>query len=306
MKKNSWRITGFCIAVCLFSFIPADAYENRGSSPKTGILKSLAINRSLLSRFEAEYSARVKEEKGSASDAAKRELTNIQYKIKALDEENTKLTQALPETLQANEFLKDMLAKTEAEKNPIQSFSSSQVRPQFIIEEAPLPLSFPSEAAKQYPESLPSENKPVAGPREKTNADTYKLHERALEFVAKKDLKNAIKLYEEILLMDPNDDEAYLIMGHCLVLTGNYEKAEETFQNAVHINPEDVNQIAPFYENLAAQNPSDSDAFVNLGFVYLMLGNLNRANEAFKEALSLNPQNQGALRGVRILENHPR
>ncbi len=144
---------------------------------------------------------------------------------------------------------------------------------------------------------------PEAGTKQRGNDETYKLHERALEFVAKKEMEKAIKLYEEIILSDPNDDEAYLIMGHCLVLTGQFEKAEEAFQNAVHISAQNISQILPFYENLIRQNPDDANAYANLGFVCLMFGNTRRAQDSFQQALSLNSDNQTALRGLQIMEN---
>ncbi len=305
MKNILARINGWVLLAALIPCVPATAApaETRGS--KAVVLKSLAINRSMLARFEAEFAALTKEGVEPSSGLAHQQLTNIQYKINALDEENQKLTRVLPETMQANEFLKDMLVKTEPRNPSPVNPLNREATPQFSIEEASLPA--PTEPAKNFQEATPMrplERTQAAQVDEAANPKTFKLHERALEFVAKKELKKAIKLYEEIVLSDPNDDEAYLIMGHCFVLTGVYEKAEEAFQNAVHINAVNVNQISPFYENLALQAPDDPDVYTHLGFVCLMLGNLKRANEAFKEALSLNPQDLDAIRGMRILEDH--
>ena len=309
MKRSLLLLTFFNINISLLTASPATAAETQARSPKAVILKSLSINRSMLSRFESEYAALSEKEKETSSEEVKRELVNVQYKIKALDEENKKLTEALPETMQASEFLKDMLAKSEAQEQAVQNPPSAGTKSEAATEETP---SSPSptvtetqNAGAEFKPTLRSDKNPASAAKEKTNPKTYQLHERALEFVAKKELKKAVQLYQEIVLIDPNDDEAYLIMGHCLVLTGDYEKAEDTFQSAVQINRENVRQIVPFYENLVLQNPGDPEAYANLGFVYLMFGNLNRANEAFGKALSINPEDANALRGMQIIANQP-
>lgn len=306
MKNALLRIIHSFLVLILISCASVSADTTRPRSSKAALLKSLEINRSMLTRFEAEFQTVSKDSAG----ASEQQLSNIRYKIKALDEENQKMTQALPETMQANEFLKDMLARSNAEKKvAMERMDTTMATPEDLIFPTTAPQFSVEEIALPAPSGRPNNSNrtpKIILPEEKDNPDTLKLHERALEFVSKKELKKAINLYEEIVLINPNDDEAYLIMGHCLVLTGQYEKAEENFQNSVHINGVNVDQIAPFYENLVLQTPNDPEAYSHLGFVCLMLGNLKRADEAFKEALALNPQSADALRGINILENHPR
>ena len=91
-------------------------------------------------------------------------------------------------------------------------------------------------------------------------------------------------------------------MGHTYLLSGSYEKAEAAFQNAAHIDPENLNEITPFYENIVLQNPEDDSAHTNLGYAYLILGEFVKAKEAFQDALSINPENGQALNGLHALE----
>lgn len=131
---------------------------------------------------------------------------------------------------------------------------------------------------------------------------THALHEKALGLVAEKRLAEAAIVYEEILLADPEDDQAYLILGHVRLLTGDYARAEEAFLNAVHIDEAALGEILPFYENLILQAPADDAAHSNLGYACLILGDFVRARDAFRAALQIRPSNADALRGLEIAE----
>ncbi len=142
----------------------------------------------------------------------------------------------------------------------------------------------------------PQESKKTKAP------ETTLLHQKALELVAENDFARAAKTYEQIVVYDPNDDEAYLLMGHSYFLAGEYSKAESAYHNAVSINPENRREIVPFYENFILQNPSDDTAYANLGYAYLMLGEATKAKHAFQDALSIRPDNSSALAGLQKIE----
>ncbi len=127
------------------------------------------------------------------------------------------------------------------------------------------------------------------------------MHERALEVAGQNNFKKALELYEEIVLKNPEDDQAYLIMGHIYLMSGEYERSESAFQNAVHIDRDNRDEIAPFYENKILQNPDDDVAYANLGYAYLILGDTLKAQSAFKNALSINPYNQIAMNGLKLI-----
>lgn len=127
-------------------------------------------------------------------------------------------------------------------------------------------------------------------------------HERALELVSQNRLAEAAQLYEEILLQDPDDDEAYMILGHTSILMGRYEPAERAFANAVHIDPANAAEIVPFYENLILQEPS-AENYTHLGYAALMAGDVPLARRSFREALNADPGAEDALAGQALVES---
>ncbi|MBI4432295.1 MAG: tetratricopeptide repeat protein [Candidatus Omnitrophica bacterium] len=127
------------------------------------------------------------------------------------------------------------------------------------------------------------------------------LHEKALALVGEKKYSDASRTYEEILLATPEDDETYLLLGHTYLLGGQYEKAERAFNQAIHIEPSNHGQITSFYEGVILQTPHDDTAYANLGYAYLLVGEFLKAEEAFQDALTINPQNPAALRGLSML-----
>ena len=133
-------------------------------------------------------------------------------------------------------------------------------------------------------------------------AKIYALHEKALKHTEKKQFESAARVYEEIVLLDPEDDEAYLIMGHNYLLAGQYDKADAAFHNAVDIRAENFDEILPFYQNIVMQNPDDDRAYSNLGYAYLILGDGIRARQAFRDALAIAADNADAARGLSIIE----
>ena len=161
-----------------------------------------------------------------------------------------------------------------------------------------LPLS---RQAGEFIRDLVSKKKREAAssPRPET---TYQMHERALKYVSENKFREAVKLYEDIVMKNPDDDEAYLIMGHTYLLMGQYQKAERAFHNAVNIDPENIREITPFYENTALQNPDSDTAHANLGYAFLIVGEAIKARGAFLEALQINPQNEAAQNGLRGVE----
>ena len=70
------------------------------------------------------------------------------------------------------------------------------------------------------------------------------LHERAQELVTQRNFREAINIYSEILLTEPDDDGAYTNMGQAYMVLGDFERAKDAFQNALDINPD--NDIATF------------------------------------------------------------
>lgn len=68
------------------------------------------------------------------------------------------------------------------------------------------------------------------------------LHERAEGLIAQHKFRDAINVYSEIVLTEPDDEDAYADMGQAYMVLGDFKRAKDAFQNALHINPE--NEIA--------------------------------------------------------------
>ncbi len=126
----------------------------------------------------------------------------------------------------------------------------------------------------------------------------YRMHEQALRSVAQQKYEEAEKIYEEIVLLSPDDDEAYLLLGHAGLAAGHYRKAGRAFHNAIHIRPENAREITRLYENILVENPSDDDALTQLGYAHLLLGSAENARHAFQDALTIDPKNEEARKGL--------
>lgn len=209
----------------------------------------METNRRMLAFLERQHYELVRRSEMNSTPTLRQKLEKTRSLITLLKDEREKLYGVLKSNDQAQEFLKDTLAKKSLYKLQ-QNVRHSQ-------------------------------------------RDTYLLHTKALKLTEEKKYGEAIQTYREILLMDPYDDQAYLIMGHLYLLTFRVREAEEAFFNAVDIDPDNRNSIVPFYQNLALQEPSDFH-YTCLGFAYLILGDESKAKDAFQEAMTINPMNQRA------------
>lgn len=158
------------------------------------------------------------------------------------------------------------------------------------------------EQAAEFLKDLVAEapERPSGGPPSVSTDDLYLMHEMALERVSQERYPEALRIYEEIILHDPGDDEAYLLIGHIYMLLSRYGQAESAFLNAVDIDPSNLEEIAPFYENLVLRSPNDGEAYTHLGFAYLILGRFDRALTAFENALAIDPGSMTAAEGLRL------
>ena len=63
------------------------------------------------------------------------------------------------------------------------------------------------------------------------------MHARAERLIATGQIPEAIDVYWEIILSEPDDEVAYVNLGNLYLIAGDTDRAKEAFQNAVHINP---------------------------------------------------------------------
>lgn len=69
-----------------------------------------------------------------------------------------------------------------------------------------------------------------------------KLHQRAEEYILTNNFKAAIRMYDEIVLLEPDDETAYTGLGQCYLVLGDFDRAKNAYLNALHINPN--NEVA--------------------------------------------------------------
>lgn len=132
-------------------------------------------------------------------------------------------------------------------------------------------------------------------------SETRRLHEEALKLVAARNLPEAAKRYEEIVLNDSANDEAFLLLGHVYVMLGQYDRAEYAYYNAVHVDRQNFDEIIPFYQNLIVNSPNDDEAYRFLGYAYLITGDAARAKDAYEESVRINPTNVEAQKGLSLI-----
>lgn len=97
-----------------------------------------------------------------------------------------------------------------------------------------------------YPDSVvraeeePSKTFIHSNPENVSRIET--LHENAESLILENKFREALRIYSDILLIEPDDETAYSNTGHIYMILGDFPRAKEAFQNTLHINPE--NQVA--------------------------------------------------------------
>lgn len=80
-------------------------------------------------------------------------------------------------------------------------------------------------------------------------------HREAKESMLQNNPRRAIRIYENILLEEPDDEAAYTQMGNAYSLVGDFDRAKDAYFNALHINPENE---AALYGARKIMNPDES------------------------------------------------
>ncbi len=81
-------------------------------------------------------------------------------------------------------------------------------------------------------------------------------------------------MFERVIELEPNNENAYFYSGYCLHKQGYYKKSEQ------------------FYIKVTELNPTNSIAYNNLGYSYEKQGKYKEAERAFNTALKIDPSNQ--------------
>lgn len=129
----------------------------------------------------------------------------------------------------------------------------------------------------------------------------------ALQFHKKNNFSDAVKIYEQILLIDPNYFEANFFLGTLKAQTKKFEEASNLINKAIKIKPDlpDLhNNLGLIYRELGKfenslesfkkainKNPKFAIAYNNIGIVYRDLKKNEEAEKNFKYSIKLDPNN---------------
>ncbi len=155
----------------------------------------------------------------------------------------------------------------------------------------------------------------------RTNPDNARVHTNlATELIKRQDFQNAKVAIDKALELDPELPDIYLALGQFYAGQKQPEEAVKAFSKILEQNPNNwsiYQQIANMYYDLqdyqkAAEytqktvqlNPHPA-LYTNLGVVYTQAGEVEKAKEAFTQALKLDPNNQFARQSLMQLNNTP-
>lgn len=95
----------------------------------------------------------------------------------------------------------------------------------------------------------------------------------------------------------------FCLIGLCPVRAEDLEEHIDTL-DALHVRAErriarnDFPAALDLYSEILLLEPDDEVAYANSGHIYMIMGNFEEAERAFRNTLSINPENETALRGL--------
>lgn len=143
-------------------------------------------------------------------------------------------------------------------------------------------------------------------------------HNLALSYYDLKDKKGAIKQYEKIIYMWPNDPKGHFLIAKTYVADEQYLKALEALKRAYRLSPQSVGDLLELGDMMFEQEAYGQAAeafrlileageetaviYKKLGHVSLAMGDREQAKYEFEKALALAPDDEdimGALQDLR-------
>ncbi|PWT91141.1 MAG: hypothetical protein C5B54_05880 [Acidobacteria bacterium] len=148
----------------------------------------------------------------------------------------------------------------------------------------------------------------LPAPREKV--DLYRQLNAARELSFESDDKTAERLIQEVIAKDPGIIDAYSALGNIYLKQRRYSEAEQYYQKALNIKPNDpslimgvagcklangqTDQAETFLLDSLKVLPSDSRIYFLLGNIYRKKNDEARAIDAYNHCLTLNPKSASA------------
>lgn len=137
--------------------------------------------------------------------------------------------------------------------------------------------------------------------------------------IALEKINEALQVYNKIIDIKP-DDVAYTNLGLIFWENNSYLKAFENYVKAISINPLNViamrgagemlnelnrpNDAIPYLTKAVDLLPTYSAAYTALGVAYFNSGDWQKSYRALKKAVSLNPNDRVAIKGLIKLESN--
>jgi len=148
------------------------------------------------------------------------------------------------------------------------------------------------------------------------------LYQAAQFFLEIQDNIRAEELFKAALALDPDNLYMWIGLGHSLFAQKRFDEALEAFKQAsliqtgtwqdaiahawlgnTYIALDKPCDALREYRLAAQLHPADSDNFVRLGDAYQRVGETDKALEAYQQALSINPENEWALKRISEIQN---
>jgi Flp pilus assembly protein TadD len=113
--------------------------------------------------------------------------------------------------------------------------------------------------------------------------DAQLFYQKGLKELWQENWSAALTFFQKVIEKNPQDADAWVVVGYCYSKLGRYQDAIESYKQAIRIKPD------------------DAMAHYNLGFAYGNLGRYQDAIEAFKQAVRIKPDDAVAHHGLGLI-----
>ena len=137
-----------------------------------------------------------------------------------------------------------------------------------------------------------------------------------VDFIKKDDEDSAIENFRKVIQKNPQNNDAFFILGLLYHNKGDYERAIKAYQEVIRINPDSLyynnlgwayGELEKYQEAIDAfkeaikRNPEDADVHYGLGWVYNELKDYKKAVESYKQAILIQPGHTYTHYGLGII-----
>ncbi len=134
----------------------------------------------------------------------------------------------------------------------------------------------------------------------------YLKNELAILYLYQKDIKNGLKILDEVLKKDPNNVDALIMFGSIKQKQALYDDAKNAFQKVIENDPNqekiylllsgiymeenDLDSAQKVYQKLIQKFPSSYAGYFFLGKIYAEKGDADAAESKFLKTIELKPE----------------